>query len=197
MLKYSTLIAATLATASGPALAGSATSPAPEPEITVPAPAPAPASPNWTGGYVGGQFGYGNADTNAPGVDGDGAIGGLTAGYDYDFGQWVIGGGLDYDWADISLGAGNPDLENIFRVKLRGGYKIGNGLLYGTGGWAQADTDTLGDDDGYFVGAGYEHMVTQNFSLGGEALYHEFSNFGTSTTDLDASTVQVRGTFRF
>ncbi|WP_320177333.1 outer membrane beta-barrel protein [Roseovarius pacificus] len=197
MLKQGSLIAASLALATGPAFAGSPVEPAPDPVIATPAPAPAPASPDWTGGYLGGQVGYGNADTNLPGVDGDGAIGGLTGGYDYDFGQWVIGGGLDYDWADISLGAGNPDLENIFRVKLRGGYKIGNGLLYGTGGWAQADTDTLGDDDGYFVGAGYEHMVTQNFSLGGEALYHEFSNFGNTTTDLEATTVQVRGTFRF
>ncbi len=197
MLKQGSLIAASLALATGPAFAGSPVEPAPDPVIATPAPAPAPASPDWTGGYLGGQVGYGNADTNLPGVDGDGAIGGLTGGYDYDFGQWVVGGGLDYDWADISLGAGNPDLENIFRVKLRGGYKIGNGLLYGTGGWAQADTDTLGDDDGYFVGAGYEHMVTQNFSLGGEALYHEFSNFGNTTTDLEATTVQVRGTFRF
>lgn len=197
MLKHSTLIAATFAVASGPALAGSATPPAPDPVIEAPAPAPVPDSPDWTGGYVGGQIGYGNVDTNAFGVDGDGAIGGLTAGYDYDFGQWVVGGGLDYDWADISLGAGNPDLENVFRVKLRGGYKIGNGLVYGTGGWAQADTDTLGDDDGYFAGLGYEHMVTQNFSVGGEALYHEFSNFGTTTTDVEATTVQVRGTFRF
>ncbi|MDW3117340.1 MAG: outer membrane beta-barrel protein [Roseovarius pacificus] len=197
MLKQGSLIAASSALATGPAFAGSPVEPAPDPVIATPAPAPAPASPDWTGGYLGGQVGYGNADTNLPGVDGDGAIGGLTGGYDYDLGQWVIGGGLDYDWADISLGAGNPDLENIFRVKLRGGYKIGNGLLYGTGGWAQADTDTLGDDDGYFVGAGYEHMVTQNFSLGGEALYHEFSNFGNTTTDLEATTVQVRGTFRF
>ncbi|WP_245962862.1 outer membrane protein [Roseovarius halotolerans] len=193
------MIAATIAMATGPAFAGSASAPAPDPVVSAPAPAPAPApaSPDWTGGYVGGQLGYGNVDTNAPGVDGDGAIGGLVMGYDYDFGQWVAGAGLDYDWADIGLGAGNPTIENVLRVKLRGGYKIGNGLLYGTGGWAQADTDTLGDDDGYFIGAGYEHMITQNFAMGGEVLYHEFDNFNSTNTDVEATTVQVRGTFRF
>ena len=138
MLKQGSMIAATIAMATGPAFAGSASAPAPDPVVSAPAPAPAPApaSPDWTGGYVGGQLGYGNVDTNAPGVDGDGAIGGLVMGYDYDFGQWVAGAGLDYDWADIGLGAGNPTVENVLRVKLRGGYKLGNGLLYGTGGWA-------------------------------------------------------------
>lgn len=197
MLKQGSMIAAALALATGPALAGSATPPEPEPMIAAPVPAPAPASPDWTGAYVGGQIGWGNVDTNAAGVSGDDVIGGLIAGYDYDFGQWVVGGGLDYDWADIGLGAGNPTLENVMRLKARAGYKIGNGLLYGTGGWAQADTDLLGDDDGYFVGAGYEHMVAQNVSLGGEVLYHEFDNFGPSTIDVEATTVQLRGTFRF
>ncbi len=197
MFKQGSMIAAALAVASAPAFAGSASEPAPDPVVSTPAPAPAPASPNWTGPYLGGQIGFGNVDTNVPNVDGDGAIGGLSAGYDYDFGQWVVGGGLDYDWADISLGTGAPTLENVFRAKLRGGYKVGNGLIYGTGGYANADTDTLGDEDGYFVGAGYEHMVTQNVSLGGEVLYHEFDDFNSTTTDVEATTVQLRGSFRF
>ncbi|WP_306154582.1 outer membrane protein [Roseovarius sp. MMSF_3281] len=189
------LAAASLASA--PAFAGSMDTAPSEPVIQPAAPAPvAPASPNWTGFYAGGQLGYANIDSNAAGVDGDGAIGGLTAGYDYDLGNWVLGAGLDYDWTDINLG-GAATLENVWRAKLRGGYKIGNGLLYGTGGYAGADTDTLGSEDGYFVGAGYEHAVTESFNVGGEVLYHEFENFGATTTDVEATTVQVRGTFRF
>ena len=197
MFKQGSMIAAALAVASAPAFAGSAGEPAPDPVVNAPAPAPAPASPNWTGPYVGGQIGWGNVDTNVSGVDGDDVIGGIVAGYDYDFGQWVVGGGLDYDWSDISLGTGAPTLENVFRAKLRAGYKIGDGLVYGTGGYANADTDILGDEDGYFIGAGYEHMVTQNVSLGGEVLYHEFNEFNSTTTDIEATTVQLRGTFRF
>ncbi|WP_294622707.1 outer membrane beta-barrel protein [uncultured Roseovarius sp.] len=189
---------AAVSLAAVPVLAGSP-EPAPsEPAIQPAAPAPvAPASPNWTGFYAGGQLGYANVDTNVPGLDGDGFIGGLTAGYDYDLGNWVIGAGLDYDWTDIGLGGGNS-LESVWRAKLRGGYKIGNGLLYGTGGYAEADVNTLGSDDGYFVGAGYEHAVMENFTVGGEVLYHEFDNFGGGGgPDVEATTVQLRGTFRF
>jgi opacity protein-like surface antigen len=180
----------------GPVLAGSPAPVVEEPPLSFdPTPAPL-ATPDWTGGYVGGQLGWANVDTNVPGVDGDDLIGGIVAGYDFDLGNWVVGGGLDYDFADIDLG-GAANLENVWRAKLRGGYKIGSGLAYGTLGYAQADTDTLGSDDGYFVGAGYEHMVADNFSVGGEVLYHEFDNFNSTGIDVEATTVQLRGTFRF
>lgn len=146
-----------------PALAGSPVAPPQDPVIAAPAPVIS-ASPDWTGFYGGAQLGWGNVDTNIPGVSGDDMIGGLTFGYDYDLGDWVVGGGL----------------------------------LYGTGGYANADTNLIGDEDGYFVGAGYEHLISDNFSLGGEVLYHEFDGFNTvPSTDLEATTVQVRGTFRF
>jgi len=193
-------LSATAATAlmAGTAFAGNI-EPAPMEPVLAPAPAPVFSSPNWTGFYAGGQLGYANIDTNAAGIDGDGLIGGLTAGYDYDLGNWVVGAGLDYDWTDVSLNnVPSTDIDNIFRAKLRGGYKLGNGLLYATAGYANADTNNLGDEDGYFVGAGYEHMVTQNVSLGGEILYHEFDGFNTTPgTDVEATTAQVRATFRF
>lgn len=197
MKRTLTVLAATSALIAGPALAGSMT-PAPqeEPVMAPVAAPPAPAGPDWTGFYAGGQLGYGNVDTNVPGVDGDDVIGGLTFGYDYDLGNWVVGAGMDYDFADITLAPGNS-LERVYRVKARGGYKVGDGLIYGTGGYANADVSGIGDDDGYFVGAGYEHMISQNVSLGGEVLYHEFDNFQSTGTDVEATTVQLRGTFRF
>lgn len=182
--------------AAGPVLAGNVTPVAEEPAPSFEPVPVAPASPDWTGFYAGGQLGWGNVDTNVPGVNGDDVIGGLVLGYDYDLGNWVVGGGLDYDFADIDLG-GAANLENVWRAKLRGGYKLGSGLAYGTVGYANADTDTLGSDDGYFIGAGYEHLLTNNFSLGGEVLYHEFDDFDGSGIDVEATTVQLRGTFRF
>ncbi|SEM01619.1 Opacity protein [Roseovarius azorensis] len=197
MLKTTTALIAATAFFAAPALAGNISEPAPEPVIATPVAPPAPATPNWTGFYAGGQLGYGWVDTDTPGVDGDDIIGGLILGYDYDLGNnWVIGAGIDYDFADINL-SGAGSLEEVFRAKLRGGYKIGNGLLYGTGGYAWADTDVLGDDSGYFIGGGYEHMVTQNISLGGELLYHQFDNFGSTGADVDATTLQARAAFRF
>jgi opacity protein-like surface antigen len=140
--------------------------------------------------------GYGQVDPDNFDDD-DGVIGGLVLGYDYDLGNdWVIGAGLDYDFADIDIGP-NGSLDEIFRAKLRGGYKIGNGLLYGTGGYARADSDDFGDSDGWFAGGGYEHMVSDNFSVGGEVLYHEFDELSPVTGDIDVTTVQVKATYRF
>lgn len=197
MLKTTTALLAATAFLAAPALAGNVSEPAPEPVIATPVAPPAPATPDWTGFYAGGQIGYAWVDTDLAGIDGDDIIGGLILGYDYDLGNnWVIGAGLDYDFADIDLN-GAASLENVFRAKLRGGYKIGNGLLYGTGGYAWADTDNVGDEDGWFLGGGYEHMVTDNISLGGEVLYHQFDDFGNTGADVDATTLQVRAAFRF
>src|SRR6056297_2121139 len=197
MLKTTTALATVTAIFAAPAFAGNVTEPAPEPVIEAPAPVPAaPVSPNWTGFYGGGQLGWANVD--ADGFDDDDSlIGGLTGGYDYDFQNgFVVGAGLDYDFLDADIG-NVAIVEDVFRAKLRGGYKIGRGLAYATGGYAWADTDNLGDDDGYFVGAGYEHLVTDNFSLGLEGLYHEIDDFGTGVGEDSLTTVQARGTFRF
>ena len=232
-MKY--LLTATAASAliAGTAFAGNI-EPAPMEPIIAPAPAPMSSSPDWTGFYVGGELGYAdlgvsgngiyndyNPDDKFLGINrnsvGDGFIGGVVLGYDYDVGNWVVGAGADYDWTDISvrtnrvytIGGGEVNfdtkLESIWRIKARGGYKIGNGLLYATAGYAQADTKDFGSADGWLVGAGYEHLVGENFSLGLEVLYHEFDNFkrdrgdgfGVKNLDLDATTVQLRGTYRF
>lgn len=200
-----TMIAAFGATAiAAPAFAGSL-QPAPaEPMIQAPAPVAMSMGRDWTGGYAGLQLGYADVDagTLADGtrLTGDDVIGGLTLGYDWQFGNFVAGVGVDADIADIGVGTvpglGDLTLERVYRLKARAGYSFGNGLLYATGGGVGADVDGLGYDTGYFVGAGYEHMVTNNISLGGEVLYHEFDNF-KDTTDIDATTFQIRANYRF
>lgn len=150
---------------------------------------------NWTGFYVGGQLGYGFADSDFTSSD-ESFMGGVTLGYDHDFGRWVLGGALDYDFTDANVAPGT-DLEEVFRLKVRAGPKIDRGLLYGAAGWANADTSNLGDDDGWFIGGGYEYMVNDQFSVGGEVLYHQFDSFNGTGNDIDFTAVQVRATFRF
>ncbi|WP_120502367.1 outer membrane protein [Roseovarius sp. EL26] len=157
-------------------------------------------SQEWTGFYVGAELGFADVDANSAnsansaGSD-DGLIGGLLTGYDYDLGEWVVGAGFDYDFADISLGT--TTVDSVYRVKARGGYKAGDGLIYATTGYAHIDTDNAGDDGGYFIGGGYEHLLTDQFSVGGELIYHKIDTFNSGPDDLDATSVQFRGSFRF
>lgn len=131
-------------------------------------------------------------------IEGDDMIGGLTAGYDWQFGNFVAGVGFDADLADLNVGdPAAATLERVYRLKARAGYSFGDGLLYATGGGAGADIDGFGYNTGYFIGAGYEHMVTNNISLGGEVLYHEFDDIGDTAIDVDATTFQIRANYRF
>ena len=187
MKKYlgSAAISALLA---APAFAGNLQEPVVEPIIA----APVQVQPisDWTGFYVGGQLGY----CEASGADEDvsGGLGGLHAGYLYDLGQWVIGGELDYDWADMSdtFGGVEVKVDEIARLKLIGGYDLGNGLLYATAGAFNANLnasvgslETNVDDNGWLAGIGYKHKFTENWVGGVEALYHKASDFDDSGED--------------
>ena len=194
-----------------PALAGSLAEPTPEPVIQ---PAPvmaAPAGTDWTGPYVGAQVGWGmvDAEDDASGaeLEGDGAIGGLTAGYRYDFGRFVLGGEAQYDWANIDLDELNGQdvddlgsLDSVGRLKAVAGYDAGRTLIYGSAGWARASAEIDGedfDDNGWVVGAGVDYLWTDRITVGGEIQYHEFDDFDDTGVDVDATTVQAKMSFRF
>lgn len=162
--------------------------------------APAPVVWNWTGGYVGTQLGYGSVDTDVSGVDGDGVIGGLHAGYNWDMGDWVYGVEADWDLSDIDFDNNAGDVDNIARLKAKFGRDFGRTLVYGTAGGVWVDGDVAGtsqDDIGWLVGGGVDHMLTQNWILGGEALYHEVSSFDDTGADVDAWTVRAKLSYKF
>ena len=75
---------------------------------------------DWTGFYAGGSLGYGDISDNATGFDDDGVTYGIHGGYDYDFGQFVLGGELEISGFDLS-GVG-VDVDSITRAKVRAGY---------------------------------------------------------------------------
>jgi opacity protein-like surface antigen len=158
------------------------------------------ATPDWTGAYAGGQLGYGDIDSNGAGLDGNGFLGGVHFGYRWDFGQFVFGTELDYDFADIDLGGDTGSLDDVARVKLIGGADLGQSLVYATTGAAYA-TATVGgadlSDDGWFYGAGLTYAINDQWTLGGELLQHNFDNFDGTGVDLDALTATARVGFRF
>lgn len=189
--------AVALSLAAVPAVAGSADKAPSDPVVSQAANA-FNGGRDWTGAYGGLSLGYGDFDGGA-GQSGDGVVGGVFAGYDWDFGDWVVGGALEYTGADANF-AGASGVEEIGRLKVRGGYDLGDTLVYGTVGAARAEVDLGGGsarDDGYFVGFGAERFVSDTITLGGELTYDRFENFNGTTTDVDGISATARLAFRF
>lgn len=189
-------LAAPFALLALPALAGNLDEPVVEPVAVPPVAIPAPVG-EWTGFYLGGQLGFGNADL--PGADLDGALGGVHAGYLHDLGDWVVGGEIDYDVADLSDGPNTVD--SFARAKLIAGYDLGQTMIYGTAGAFRADMDTAAgsvDDTGPFAGLGIKHRFTDTLVGGLEALYHQADDFGGAAgNDFEAVTLTARLSYQF
>lgn len=183
-----------------PAFAGGTNEPIPEPEVMAAPVAIAPPSVDWSGFYAGAALGYGNVDSSGGVLDGYGALGGVLAGYRYDFGSTVAGIELDYDTSDVDLNGGADSLDDVARLKLMAGYEFGRALVYGTVGAAQANATVGGadlSDTGYFGGLGVDYAVTDRIGVGGELLQHSFDDFDGSGVDLDVTTVKARVFLQF
>ena len=143
-----------------PAFAGGLNEPEPQPVIVEPV-FVAPTA-DWSGFYAGAQLGYADLDSNGAGLDGNGTLGGVHAGYRWDLGTTVLGIEGDYDSASVDLGGTTGTLDNVARLKLIAGADLGSTLLYATGGVAYADATVGGvglSDNGYFLGAGIGYAV--------------------------------------
>lgn len=204
-MKYRILAAAAASCIAGSAIAG-AYEPAPVERVVV-APAPvAPVTPDWTGFYAGAQGGYGFGDAEIFGdeVDHDGFVGGVHAGYNHDFGRFVLGGEADLNYANLEVDEGldfpEAKIDQLHRLKLKAGWDTGRALVYGTAAAAYANLDASDDDLsdwGWGVGAGVDVMVRRNISTGIEYMYHEFDDFDDTGLDVDIHTVQARVSYHF
>lgn len=184
------------------AYAGGPTTPTADPVVMQPTqPAPQPQEPlySFDGLSLGLQAGKGWVDTDSPDAEGDGGLYGARAYYDRDFGNWIVGGGVQYDEADIDLD-GAATVDSIMKVGPRAGYDMGKSWIYGTGGYAKAFTDSdsidPGDSGGYYAGIGYERFLTENVTAGTEVVYHEFDDF-EGDVKAEATTATVSLNYRF
>lgn len=183
-----------------PALAGGPLEPVAEPVVVAEPMVMAQASMDWTGFYAGASLGYGDIDSNGSGLDGNGALGGVLAGYRFDFGNVIAGVEADYDITDISLGGAAGEIDSIARLKLQAGTELGRALVYGTLGAAYAEASVAGSDlsdTGYFGGIGMDYAISDRLSVGGELLQHKFDDFDDSGVDLDATTIKARVALQF
>jgi outer membrane immunogenic protein len=136
-------------------------------------------------------------------LGGDGVFGTVTVGYDRVIRPgWVAGVFADFDfgsgissdsdfWNGRSRGEPNRfslDHDHSWAIGARLGFLTAPGtLVYGTAGYTQmeidADSPALGLShsttfDGYFVGAGLETFLRDNWTL---KLEYRYSNFGSET----------------
>lgn len=161
---------------------------------------------DWTGPSVGLQFSDLDADTSvAANTSADDTIYGLTAYYDYDFGSFVLGGGLEYDWTDADLktaaGATVATIDSVTRVGLRAGIDGGRNYYYVTAGYADlgvsAGAAAPGDSSGEFYGIGYEVFITDLVTASAKVLRHDFDSFDIQTLEAEATTLTLGVNLRF
>lgn len=170
----------------------------------------APASP-FEGPHVEAVMGYditraGSSSDNEAYPDDDesseGFLYGVGAGYDFDFGNVVIGPEAEitgstaktkFENGDFEgFGLGNVKMNRDIYVGARAGYKVApTTLLYVKGGYTNAKFDVVGTDgdtthtrdidaDGWRIGAGLEQAVTNNMFA---RLEYRYSNYGKAEFD--------------
>jgi outer membrane immunogenic protein len=135
---------------------------------------------SWAGPYLGGNLGYqwgsvGNNPTKPSGF-----IAGAQAGYNWQRGYWVFGveGDLQLTGADDTFAPWKFSNPWFGTVRGRGGYAVGQLLLYATAGVAfgelRGNTFALSEAHtslGWTLGAGAEFAFAPNWSAKIEYLY--------------------------
>lgn len=150
---------------------------------------------DWTGFYAGVAYGQGEAklELGSARDKNDMDAYGVFAGYQHDFGKYVLGGELNYNNVELDDVSGSGDL---FSLRGRAGYDFGRILPYVTVGYAHLDGGV--SEDGLVYGIGADFKVTEHFVVGGEYTRHDFDDVdGVSGLDLKADLVQIRASYRF
>ncbi|WP_331684506.1 outer membrane protein [Consotaella aegiceratis] len=173
------------------------------------APAPAPmigAAPIqvWTGPYAGAFVGYNFSDVDQSGgadFDGEGFVGGVYTGYNWQAGSLVYGVEGDIGYAGFDAGGFNSAADsaiemgsNVFgSLRARAGYAFDPFMVFATGGVAVANKEmSLGGDEddqthvGYTVGGGVEANLTDKVT---SRLEYRYSDFDDQDYTLGGTTV--------
>jgi outer membrane immunogenic protein len=152
---------------------------------------------NWSGFYLGlnggGGWGHSYWDTSATGVHTSGGVAGGTAGYNWQFGNAVVGLEGDIDWANLKgsntstlcpAGCSTSDTW-LSTVRGRAGYAFGGILPYLTGGLAVGDirastpgfAGATNTNAGWTVGGGIEFALSSNWTAKAEYLHVDLGRF--------------------
>lgn len=127
----------------------------------------AQAQESWTGMYVGGTVGNLSAD-NEDDVSDSATVASVIAGYNMEFGDRVVLG-LEGDLTSDTLSSE----DFMYTLRPRAGYKVNDaGLAFGSLGYAGIALEGA-NPEGWILGFGYEHQLTESINLRAEYLYSE------------------------
>lgn len=194
---------------------------------------------SWTGFYVGANLGYGWSDVKpgtvsfydpafAGSIDGinyspKGVIGGVQAGYNYQFNNnMLLGLEADISAAGIKGSVFNPTgststskIDWLATARARAGLVMDRTLIYATGGLAVAHTKSTLDDYyplntppdpvvittsdaatyvGWTVGAGAEFSLSPNWTVKAEYLYADLGSKDYNFYEGSAGWARIAGT---
>ena len=172
--------------------------------------APIPYVFSWAGAYVGANLGYQWGTLSNSGTSLSGVAGGFQGGYNWQFGQLVVGGEADFELSRASGAFAGYSFANPWFGTLRGrvGFALNNILFYGTAGLAygrgEMSLGALSDTNfhvGTAFGAGMEIGLTPSWSVRAEYLYIPLSNETYSLTGTSngpsSSFLRFGGNYRF
>jgi outer membrane immunogenic protein len=177
------------------------------------APTYAPASMqtySWMGPYLGFNVGYQwGATTNNP-TRPSGVAGGIQGGYNYQTGQFVVGGETDLQLSSAEDTFAGWKFSNPWfgTTRARAGVAMNNVLIYGTGGIAYGGGRGAaggGSDSrthlGWAAGLGIEVGLTPNWSAKAEYLYVDLNDRSYSVTGtqngFESSLLRLGVNYRF
>lgn len=166
----------------------------------------------WQGLYLGAHGGFGSSSSGDP--VGDGWVGGLQAGYNFQFGAAVLGVEADYTWGGIDGSTRVSSLpvsgkvDSLWSVRARLGWSFANSfMIYGTAGYGGFDTSisTLagavttrsGSFDALVLGGGAELLLTRSLMLRAEGLHYAGNAASSWTTDGDVTIFRLGASYKF
>jgi len=166
---------------------------------------------SWTGPYLGVNLGYQWGRTTHNSTRPAGPLGGITGGYNWHFGQFVVGGETDLQITGAEDVFAPWKFSNPWFGTLRGraGYAYNNFLFYATGGLAYGTlrAESLGllsenrSGFGWTVGAGVEVGFAPHWNAKIEYLYVDLADRAFSLTGanngLESNLVRLGINYRF
>jgi outer membrane immunogenic protein len=166
----------------------------------------------WQGAYVGANLGYQWSGLSNNSAKPSGILGGAQGGYNWQFGQFVVGGETDFQFTDADDKFAAWKFSNPWfgTLRARAGVTVANLLLYGTVGLAYGNLklENVGSQvteshtsTGWTGGLGVEAALMGNWSARVEYLYvnlgdNNFVLTGTSHS-IDSNIIRVGVNYHF